>query len=208
MNCNNWVCHKDSRQQWTAVHRRSDQYLCNSRKLVQFILIFVCVLQNVPFNLMSGCQIILSSLLEPCVRFLSQNFKECYRKTLHSSTYSLLILHGCDSVQLNAGCCHVTPILLPDPHNSIFFLSQSFNDTEFHPTLHSHDSWILQQIFNNLPLYIKDISNNVKKFENCLKQFLCIHSIYYLEEYFQHNFFPSRECFARCLTYYLLFDTP
>jgi hypothetical protein len=30
------------------------------------------------------------------------------------------------------------------------------------------------KIFNNLPPYIKDISNNVKRFENCLKQFLRI----------------------------------
>jgi plasmid replication initiation protein len=43
------------------------------------------------------------------------------------------------------------------------------------------------RIFNNLPPYIKDISNNVKKFENCLKRFLHIHSFYSLEEYFQHN---------------------
>ena len=47
------------------------------------------------------------------------------------------------------------------------------------------------RIFNNLPPYIKDISNNVKKFENCLKRFLHIHSFYSLEEYFQHNLFTS-----------------
>jgi hypothetical protein len=29
-------------------------------------------------------------------------------------------------------------------------------------------------IFNNLPLYIKDITNNITKFETCLKQFLFI----------------------------------
>jgi len=40
------------------------------------------------------------------------------------------------------------------------------------------------RIFNNLPPYIKDTSNNVKKFENCLKRFLHIHSFYSLEEYF------------------------
>jgi hypothetical protein len=28
------------------------------------------------------------------------------------------------------------------------------------------------KIFNKLPLYIKDMSNNIKKFETCLKQFL------------------------------------
>jgi hypothetical protein len=40
------------------------------------------------------------------------------------------------------------------------------------------------KIFNNLPPYIKDVSNNVKKFENCLKQFLRIHSFYSLQQYF------------------------
>jgi hypothetical protein len=47
---------------------------------------------------------------------------------------------------------------------------------------------------NNLPPYIKDISNNVKKFENYLKRFLHIHSFYSLEEYFRHKFFTSWEC--------------
>ena len=51
------------------------------------------------------------------------------------------------------------------------------------------------RIFNNVPPYIKDISNKVKKFENCLKQFLHIHSFYFLEEYFQHNLFTSWKCF-------------
>jgi len=48
---------------------------------------------------------------------------------------------------------------------------------------------------NNLPPYIKDISSNVKKFENCLKRFLHIHSFYSLEEYFQHNLSTSWKCF-------------
>jgi hypothetical protein len=47
------------------------------------------------------------------------------------------------------------------------------------------------KIFNNLPPYIKDISTNVKKFENCLKRFIRIHSFYSLEEYFLHNFSTS-----------------
>jgi hypothetical protein len=47
------------------------------------------------------------------------------------------------------------------------------------------------KIFNNLPPYIKDISNNVKKFEICLKQFLHIHAFYSLEEYFQHKSITS-----------------
>jgi len=40
------------------------------------------------------------------------------------------------------------------------------------------------RIFNNLPPYIKDISNNVRKFEIYLKQFLHTHSFYSIEEYF------------------------
>jgi len=51
------------------------------------------------------------------------------------------------------------------------------------------------RIFNNLPPYIKEISNNVQKFENCLKWFLHIHSFYSLEEYFQHNLSASWKCF-------------
>jgi hypothetical protein len=47
------------------------------------------------------------------------------------------------------------------------------------------------KIFNNLPPYIKDIPNNVKKFEKCLKWSLRINSFYSLEEYFQHSFFTS-----------------
>ena len=43
------------------------------------------------------------------------------------------------------------------------------------------------KIFNNLPPHIKDIYNNVKKFETYLKQFLRIHSFYSLEKYFQHK---------------------
>jgi hypothetical protein len=43
------------------------------------------------------------------------------------------------------------------------------------------------KIFTNLPPYIKDTSNNVKKFEICLKQFLNTHSFYSIEEYFQHK---------------------
>jgi plasmid replication initiation protein len=35
------------------------------------------------------------------------------------------------------------------------------------------------KIVNNLPPYIKNISNNVRKFEICLKQFLHIHSFYH-----------------------------
>jgi len=43
------------------------------------------------------------------------------------------------------------------------------------------------KIFNILPPYIKDMSNNVRKFEICLKQFLHIHSFYSIEEYFQYK---------------------
>ena len=49
------------------------------------------------------------------------------------------------------------------------------------------------KIFNSLPPYIKDMSNNVKKFEICLKQFLHIqvYSFYSTEEYFQHKSITS-----------------
>jgi len=47
------------------------------------------------------------------------------------------------------------------------------------------------KIFNNLPPNIKDISNNVKKFEICLKRFLHINSFYSIEEYFHHKSITS-----------------
>jgi hypothetical protein len=47
------------------------------------------------------------------------------------------------------------------------------------------------KIFNNLPPYIKDISNNVRKFEISLKRFLHTHSFYSVEEYFQYNSISS-----------------
>jgi len=43
------------------------------------------------------------------------------------------------------------------------------------------------RIYNSLPPYIKDISNNVRKFEICLKRFLHTHSFYSIEEYFQYK---------------------
>ena len=43
------------------------------------------------------------------------------------------------------------------------------------------------RIFNSLPPYIKDLSNNVRKFEIYLKWFLHIHSFYSVEEYFQYK---------------------
>ena len=54
-----------------------------------------------------------------------------------------------------------------------------------------HVSGLRVKIFNNLPPYIKDISNNVKKYEICLKRFLRIHSFYSTEEYFQHKSITS-----------------
>jgi len=47
------------------------------------------------------------------------------------------------------------------------------------------------KIFNSLPPYIKDVYNNVENFEICLKQFLHIHSFYFLEEYFQRKSITS-----------------
>jgi len=42
-------------------------------------------------------------------------------------------------------------------------------------------------IFNILPPYIKDLSNNVRKFEIYLKRFLRTHSFHSIEEYFQYK---------------------
>jgi hypothetical protein len=47
------------------------------------------------------------------------------------------------------------------------------------------------KIFSNFPPYIKDVSNNVKKFKICLKQFLHVLSFYSLEEYFQYKSITS-----------------
>jgi len=47
------------------------------------------------------------------------------------------------------------------------------------------------KIFSSLPPYVKDISNNVTKFEICLKRLLHIHSFYTLEEYFQYKSITS-----------------
>jgi len=43
------------------------------------------------------------------------------------------------------------------------------------------------KIFNNLPPYIKDLSNNVRKFEIYLNRFLHTHSFYFIEENFQYK---------------------
>ena len=43
------------------------------------------------------------------------------------------------------------------------------------------------KIFNNLPPYIKNLSNNVRKFEIYLNRFLHTHPFYSIEEYFQHK---------------------
>jgi len=55
------------------------------------------------------------------------------------------------------------------------------------------------KIFDSLPPYIKDISNNVTKLEICLKRFLHKHSFYSIEEYFQHKSITSWNCAIKCL---------
>ena len=40
------------------------------------------------------------------------------------------------------------------------------------------------KIFNNLPLEIKNVADNQKKFKTALKKFLYTYSFYTLEEYF------------------------
>jgi hypothetical protein len=44
------------------------------------------------------------------------------------------------------------------------------------------------KIYNNLPPHIKDISNDLKKFEVKLKQILQIDSFYSLQEYLNYRF--------------------
>ena len=48
------------------------------------------------------------------------------------------------------------------------------------------------KVFNNLPPYIKDISNNARKFVIWLKRFLHIHSFYSIEEYLQYKSITSQ----------------
>jgi hypothetical protein len=43
------------------------------------------------------------------------------------------------------------------------------------------------KIFNNLPPYIKDISNDARKFKICLRHFLHKHSFHSIEEYSQYK---------------------
>ena len=43
------------------------------------------------------------------------------------------------------------------------------------------------KVFNTLPQYIKEISNNSREFETNLKRFLHAHSFYSIDEYFQYN---------------------
>ena len=44
------------------------------------------------------------------------------------------------------------------------------------------------KIYNNLPFYIKQLSDDPRTFELKFKNFLYIHSYYSLEEYFQHQY--------------------
>ena len=43
------------------------------------------------------------------------------------------------------------------------------------------------KVFNTLPHYIKEISNNSREFESNLKRFLHAHSFYSIDEYFQYK---------------------
>jgi len=57
------------------------------------------------------------------------------------------------------------------------------NFTVYQKTVH----YLGIKIFDSLPPYIKDLSNNVKKFEMYLNRFLHTHSFYSIEEYFQYK---------------------
>jgi hypothetical protein len=43
------------------------------------------------------------------------------------------------------------------------------------------------EIFNNLPMEIKNVADNIKKMKVSPKQFLYSYSFYVLEEYFNQN---------------------
>jgi hypothetical protein len=43
------------------------------------------------------------------------------------------------------------------------------------------------RVFSNLPPYNKEESQNLRKFKNCLKQFLHTHYFYSVEEYFKYK---------------------
>jgi hypothetical protein len=43
------------------------------------------------------------------------------------------------------------------------------------------------EIFNNLPMQIKNVADNIKKLKVSLKQFLYSYSFYILEEYFNQS---------------------
>jgi hypothetical protein len=45
------------------------------------------------------------------------------------------------------------------------------------------------KVYNNLPQHIKDVSDDIKRFEVLLKQFLQLHSFYSLKEYFCYKSF-------------------
>ena len=47
--------------------------------------------------------------------------------------------------------------------------------------------YMVIKIFNSLPPYIKNLSNNDRKFEMYLNRFLHTHSFYSIEEYFQYK---------------------
>jgi hypothetical protein len=42
------------------------------------------------------------------------------------------------------------------------------------------------RVFNSLPLYLKELYNNCKCFKLALKDFLCDHSSYTLDEFFDY----------------------
>jgi len=99
---------------------------------------------------------------------------------------------------------YILSLMLFVVNNKHFFIINSENHTKntrqvnnlYHPitnlTVHQRGIHYMGiKIFNKLPPYIKDISNNIKKFENYLKQFLQKHSFYSLEEYFKHSYSTS-----------------
>jgi hypothetical protein len=84
-------------------------------------------------------------------------------------------------------------------HNNLFILNSDNHNTGtrqsknfYHPltnfTVYQKGVHYMGiRVFNNLPPYIKEESQNVRKFKNCLKWFLHTHYFYSIEEYFQYK---------------------
>jgi hypothetical protein len=64
----------------------------------------------------------------------------------------------------------------------------NFYQSSAHLSLYQKGTYYIGiRVFNSLPLYLKQSYNNCICFKLVLKDFLCCHSFYTLEEYFEHE---------------------